>query len=435
MNLKNKTLLKNKYLIVFAWLLLTALFIFLTLNRHSRTGVFNYHSEIWADKAGYYVYLPSTFIYHFDASSFPDSITKNTGNGFILDTSHHVVKTKYPYGVALLQTPFFLAAHWLAKPLGYADNGFTLPYYRAIDFAAVFYFIIGLVFLWAYLRKSSSRKLSFFTLLFSVSASNLYYYAIDETGMSHIYSFALFSFLIWLFTIFDIKKTFHVFLIAFLFALVIVVRPVNIIFLLFLVLIEKDKWRLWFSELRKINIIKTFALVSPAVIVLLIQLLYWGYASGNYFSNPYKGESFIYYLNPQLVKVWFSTNNGLFTYSPIWFFIIIAIVSLVFHDRFKGWMYLSLFLVLSYTVASWWSWWMGCGFGHRAYVEYLPVFLMPVLFLWKKMSTNRFLLVITLILFAIFSIYNLMLTYCWDGCFYGETWDWSALSNKFLEAF
>jgi hypothetical protein len=65
-------------------ILILGVFIFLTLNRHSRTGVFTYQSEIWADKAGYYVYLPSLFIYGFDASSFPDSIDVKTGDGFHL---------------------------------------------------------------------------------------------------------------------------------------------------------------------------------------------------------------------------------------------------------------------------------------------------------------------------------------------------------------
>jgi len=61
-----------------AVILLLSLFyfftVFLTLNRHSRTGIQNYHSEIWADKAGYYIYLPSFFIYNFDGKKLPKII-------------------------------------------------------------------------------------------------------------------------------------------------------------------------------------------------------------------------------------------------------------------------------------------------------------------------------------------------------------------------
>jgi hypothetical protein len=169
--------------------------------------------------------------------------------------------------------------------------------------------------------------------------------------------------------------------------------------------------------------------------LIFIQLLYWKYASGNYFTNPYPGESFIYLTDPQLIKVWFSTNNGLFIYTPVWFFIIAGIFVMIFSRQVKGWIYLIFFMVLSYMVASWWSWPLGCGFGHRAYVEYLSVFIMPAVFLWKKISANKILQFLTIALFLIFAIYNFQLTYVWDGCWYGGTWDWQLLLQKFLSAF
>src|SRR5690554_5459863 len=94
---------------ILAWmgvLAFTALVIFLSFNRHSKSGYFNYHSEIWADKAGYYVYLPAAFKFNFDSRQFPDSIQIKTGGGFELLQDQQKVVTKYPYGVALLQAPF-----------------------------------------------------------------------------------------------------------------------------------------------------------------------------------------------------------------------------------------------------------------------------------------------------------------------------------------
>lgn len=426
---------KNKFITIFVWLLITALFIFLTLNKHSRSGIFNYHSEIWADKAGYYVYLPLTFIYHFDASSFPDSITDKIGGGFIIDTINNVVKTKCNYGVALLQAPFFLIVHFIAKPLGYPDNGFSMPYNRSIDFAAVFYLVMGLFFLWKYLNKRFSKKLSFFALFFLIAATNLYYYAIDETGMSHIYSFAIFATLIWLIDFFDLKKQTHLLLLSLLFALLIVVRPINIIFILFLILLQKDKLKLWLSDFKKIKPQKTIIVLLPAMLIISLQFFYWKYASGNYFSYSYKGESFTNLFNPQIFKVWFSTQNGLFIYTPIWLFIIIGIGKMIFDKQKNGWMYLSLFFVLSYIIASWWSWSMGCGFGNRAYVEYLTIFITPAIFLWKKIATSKILSYSIICLFVLCAIYNLQLTYAWDGCWYGGIWDWQLLWQKFLSTF
>jgi len=426
---------RKRFISVFVWLLITALCIFLTLNRHSRSGILNYHSEIWGDKAGYYIYLPLTFIYHFDAASLPDSIDTKTGGGYIVDIKNNIVKTKYPYGVALLQASFFLVAHWLATPLGYTDNGFTMPYNRAVDFAGVFYLVLGLFFLWNFLKKRNSKILSFFALFLLITMTNLYYYAIDETGMSHIYSFALFSATIWLVDIFNIKKASHVFLLSLLFALVFVVRPVNIIFIFFLLLLEKEKVKIWITELRQVKIVSTTAALVPAILVVFIQLFYWNYSSGNYVTNPYKGESFTFLTNPQLIKVWFSTNNGLFTYTPAWLFIMAGIIFMIVTKQPRGWIYLIFFLALSYMSASWWSWWLGCGFGHRAYVEYLPVFIMPAIFLWKKISHYKMLPFFVIFVFLIFAVYNFQLTYVWDGCWYGGTWDWQLLWQKLLTAF
>jgi len=91
-----------------------SLFIFsttVTLKQHQGRGILNWQSEIWADMAGYYVYLPATFFYHFDASKTPPGIDEKTGYGFFLDRTHNKVVTGYFYGVSLLVSPFFFAGH------------------------------------------------------------------------------------------------------------------------------------------------------------------------------------------------------------------------------------------------------------------------------------------------------------------------------------
>ena len=46
----------------------------ITINKHIRRQPNTYDSEIFADKAGYYVYLPATFIYNWNGQEMPDSI-------------------------------------------------------------------------------------------------------------------------------------------------------------------------------------------------------------------------------------------------------------------------------------------------------------------------------------------------------------------------
>jgi hypothetical protein len=169
------------------------LFTFLALNRHSKAEIFTYHSEIWADKAGYNVYLPSLFIYKFDAASFPDSIDDKTGNGFIINTKNNKIITKYPYGVSLLQSPFWLISHFIDKE----KNGFSKIYNISIDVSAIFYFIFGMFFLYKLLNINENKNLTIIVLLVSLLSTNLLYYTIWETGMSHIYSFVFFSLLLY----------------------------------------------------------------------------------------------------------------------------------------------------------------------------------------------------------------------------------------------
>jgi hypothetical protein len=90
------------------FILLFGLLLFVSLNRHSRHPRFDYHSQIYADKAGYQVYLPATFYYDWDASQMPAGIDSLVGSGFsIIDNKVH---TKYPVGVAVMQLPFFALA-------------------------------------------------------------------------------------------------------------------------------------------------------------------------------------------------------------------------------------------------------------------------------------------------------------------------------------
>jgi len=48
------------------FLVLLIVSLFLTFHIHRNNGYFNWKSEIWADRAGYYIYLPAFFMYHFD---------------------------------------------------------------------------------------------------------------------------------------------------------------------------------------------------------------------------------------------------------------------------------------------------------------------------------------------------------------------------------
>ena len=79
------------------------------------------------------------------------------------------IYTKYTCGVALMEAPFFLVAHFLSKPLGFASDGHSLPYSYGIMLAGLFYFWLGIFYLYKFLVKNTSPP---FSLLYRVTISD-----------------------------------------------------------------------------------------------------------------------------------------------------------------------------------------------------------------------------------------------------------------------
>jgi len=426
--------MKAKYLYTIGVLCFIGFTLFLTFNRHSKSGYYNYHSEIWADKAGYYVYLPAALKFNFNPNNFPDSVDIKTGNGFILDQENDKVITKYTYGVALLQMPFFGLAELLAKPLNFKQNGFSPIYHWSINISSVFYLFLGLFFLKKYLANRFDDTSSILTVLSIFFATHLFYYSIDETGMSHIYSFSLFSLFLYFsqITNYLVKPRFWTCLIfGLLIGLIILIRPTNIIFLsVFLFMDVNDRFEIFDRIKRLIHYKSLIPIVIGLSAIISPQLLYWDYVSGSLIDYSYNDEGFNW-LNPKLLNSWFSPNNGLFLYTPFYLLVIIFLFLMIKNKNRNGIYLLTLFLTISYIFSSWWSWSFGCSFGSRSYVEYLSVFSIPVAqMFYRRKKLNKITVVSCSVLVIILIAFNLKMTYSYDGCFFGKNaWDW----NWYLE--
>lgn len=405
--------------------------IFLTLNKHSRSRADSYKSVIWADAAGYYVYLPLYFIYDNDALKLPERIVERTGNGFTVDTLQHKVITKYTSGIALLQLPFFAASHLVAKLLNKTDDGFSSIYCYGIMIAAVFYGCLGLWFLCKFLQLNYSPIVSFVTTLSFFLCTNLYYYTIDASGMSHVYSFFLCASLLYYTADYITKPTEKALaIIIFILTIAILIRPTNILFallpLFYNVLNYKEimaRFELFYMNRTTI----AFTLILSCLI-LVPQLIYWYDLSGHLFHYSYGNEGFSNWNNPQIVKLWFSTKNGLFLYSPIILLSLTGIIVMIVNKEKNGFLLLFTFFVTSYLFASWHDWAFGCSLGSRPFVEYYPLFALPIAFIFTSVK-SIYQKAITYF-FIVFCCYlNFDLTYYYDGCFYGGEWDIEAFLN------
>jgi len=410
--------------------------------------------EIRSDKAHYYAYLPAAFIYNWDASKFPPGIDQKCF-GFVLDKKNNKVVIKMTCGVAILWTPFFLVTHLIAVHWNLQPDGFSDFYERMTVIPGVFYLVLGLFFLSKFLRYYFSRKISYITVLLILAGTNLYFYGIDDGLMSHVNSFFLFSLFLFLLKKFldGGKKSYGLFLgLSIALSLVILIRPTNILLFTWMIFLDVRSWKEIVNRLiRFLNPWYFLIFLVTAFIVFLPQFFYWKYISGHFVWYSYPGESFSNWNHPQLIRVWFSTLNGFFLYTPLAFFFVAGIILMIAKKVLNG-IFIGLsFLVVSYVFASWHCWFFGGSFGYRPLVEYYALFSLPLAYiirrLWKL--KNLYFRSILVVLISCSVYYNLRMTYhtrwntsavwAWDDYFqYMESagmYSWPRHSYTYIQDF
>lgn len=124
---------------------------------------------IGSDGTHYYRYLPELFIEH------------QLGD-----------YNKYPIGTAILLSPFFFIAHAYANAfIPESATGYTPIYQYAVAFAAVFYFCVGIVFVYKMLKRSFCQVTILITLIAITYGTMLPVYATCSASFSHVYAFAI----------------------------------------------------------------------------------------------------------------------------------------------------------------------------------------------------------------------------------------------------
>jgi hypothetical protein len=409
-----------------------SLFLFssvLTIIANQNRGILNNDSEIWADGAGYYSYLPATFYYHFNAKMAPPGIDEKTGSGFKIDLVHNRISTQYFYGVSLLISPFFMIAHAVSVVTGEDElGGFSLIYNKIFDIAGVFYLVLGLFFLKKFLKNYFPEYLQYILILVTFLGTNLFFYSIIDSLMSHVYSFFAISVFLYAMKEFlnDTSRYRYFLLMSFAFGLMLIIRPTNcligILFPFWDTMNRKEvKYRL------KLIFQPKFILPFLAIILVMFfpQMIFWKIMHGSFLYLNY-GVGFPFWNNPKLPEVWFSTLNGLVPWSPLTLLFIMGMFFMVFKKYNNGLIILFFFLLISYIAASYKYWYFGCGYGHRAFTEFMPVFCIPFGFLTEKVLAlkTRFLKISFFLLVFCMTSLNFTLSLVTSRCNFGSTWDW-----------
>ena len=144
------------------------------------------------DALGYYMYLPSIYIYKDlrELKWLPE-----------IDAKYNVTGGNYVFGylggVALLETPFFLIGHSIAKFSEYEPDGFSPPYQYSLAFGILLYCMLAIFLLRHILLKYFSDLTTAITLILLLLATNFIQYASVDNAMSHAYIFPLYVLLLY----------------------------------------------------------------------------------------------------------------------------------------------------------------------------------------------------------------------------------------------
>lgn len=319
------------------------------------------------DAQDYYSSLVSVFIQH--------DLQEQQSDAWYLLHTHSGVINVHPVGVALLQLPFFIVARLLAGPLGFAVDGYSLPFQLAVAAAALFYAMIGLLCLRRLcMLRGVSDTIAAITILLLFFGTNLLHYTVSEAGMSHVYSFSLISaFLYFSASLVKEGRNRDLLLCGLLTGLILLVRPNNVFALLF-VLLWFRSWKEFFNFSRvMLRKKQTWLAVGLAAFVVFIQPLVWYMQTGQLFHDTYKRDGF-YWTRPQLAEMLFGFDNGFFIYTPVCLLLLLGLISLFRANRFAGTAAILILGGLMYFFSAYWAYNYFDGFGIRVLVDYYSVF-------------------------------------------------------------
>ncbi len=331
---------------------------------------------IYSDVQEYYTYLPAFFIYHdLTAKTVPSEYFKY----FWLGKSPNGKKVfRFTMGLSFLYAPFFFMAQLYAQFSGGNISGFSSPYQFSLLMSSFTFLLIGLIFLRKILLLYYKKYIVAITLIAIVFGTNLLLYSSVRAPMAHTYNFALFSMFIY-FTIKWFRTPYYRYALAIglLTGLISLIRPSNIIIVLFFIFYQTVSWKSFtahisvFAKQYKQFLVTVFA----AFLVWVPQLIYWKIYTGSFLFYSYGKEGF-FFNNPQIINILFSYRNGWLLYSPLMIIALTGIVVLYFKRKDFFFPVLIFTLLNIYILSSWWCWWF-VGFGNRAFIDSYAILAIP----------------------------------------------------------
>jgi len=363
------------------------------------------------DAISYYAYLPAAFIYNDLSLSFTDNY--NSPHNFIFwpekgPDGQYVIKTTM--GLSVLWLPFFIAGHLTALITGADAGGYSDPYKFFLLLSALFYLLVGLIYLRRIILSQFSDRVTSLILAGFAFGTNLYWYTLFQGTMAHVYSFALVNVFVWYSMkwqgawskehgvnklevsppklggvpsryigtgggLLEIQspefRWWSAVRLGLLLGLISLIRPTNIIIVIFFLFYGVISGKDLRNRVRGLATdYKYILLMMLMVIVVWVpQMTYWKAMTDHWLWFSYGSDERFLFGDPAIIKGLFSWRKGLFIYTPLLLFSLAGVV-ILWIKRSPYALPITIFVPLNiYIIFSWWCWWYGGGFGQRAFID------------------------------------------------------------------
>ncbi|HJS73226.1 MAG TPA: glycosyltransferase family 39 protein [Vicinamibacteria bacterium] len=277
-----------------------------------------------------------------------------------------------PIGTAVLWSPFYLATHLFVR----SADGMSQPYRTAVSVASALYAAVGLFLCYRLARRYASSFASFVAVVALWWATPVAYYMYIAPGMSHaasLFAVAVF-FSLWPWATSGGPARWAVWGASA--GLMALVREQDLFFAvaaLLAVLVIPDRLK------------KLAAFGAAAFVVFLPQLVVYQVLNGTPEPAPEVQRKMIKY-SPHFFEVLFSSEHGLFFWSPILLLFFAGGLLLLKKQRYSGLVLLAAFVAQVYISGAVDSWTQAGAFGARRFVGATAIFAVWGAFLLEALE-------------------------------------------------
>jgi hypothetical protein len=371
---------------------------------------------VHGDGVGYYAYVHSLLINHnlafeneWKAANASFIQGRVGANGEIVEnqyTATHHLDNHFTVGPAILWAPFLIAVHLvilLLNSLGAHINtdGFGRPYLLTMAFATAGYGFCGLLICFRLAREFVAERWAFLAVVGYWFASSLPVYMYLNPSWSHAHT--LFSVSLFLWYWYRTRKMRNVpqwILLGLLAALMVNVYYLNVVWLLipafeaianyFQVFSRSPEsrgghgsesfGRLFASHIMFV----AFFLLGMLPTLITRKIIY-----GGYLETGYPGAHEWFWTHPVPGSVWFSSDHGLFSWTPILALAVLGLVLFLRYNRTLAFYFLAIFAVFSYVLACYVNWDGISSFGNRFFISIGPAFIVGLSVLLDRVARGR----------------------------------------------